>query len=278
MSRKVIRSEKLRKRKRHIFFIKMSAVVFLCVASIGGLVYAFNTDMATIQRVRVIGAQEFVNRDVEKRVVSILAGSYFGLIPKENILLYPKREILQEISNTFPRLQDIQIELDPFKEQTLILSLIERRESGVWCREVELTEDCYFIDKEGYVFAPAPTYSDGVMFSYRGYIEGDPLGKQFLNTETVSKIQSFIRAIENSPQIKISPIGLEYLGPNEYKLQISNGSYILFSDSYGLSRAYDNLLISIKQGDIILEDLSYVDIRIPNKVFYRHIYDDVVSE
>jgi len=248
----------------------MTTLFLVILGFLGGLVYALHTNRLTIQEVRAEGAQDFLNDRAEEYVQELLAGSYFGLMPKENILLYPKRSIEEKVLSKFPRVQKVSLELDPFKEQVLTLSLTERRENGVWCRALGEEKDCYFIDKEGYVFAPAPVYSDGVIFAYGGFIEEDPLGKQYLDKESLMKINSFVRAIESSADFEIEPVALEYVREGEYKLITSSGGYIFFSDTYGLQYAYDNLQVSLREEGVDMKTLEYIDIRIPNKVFYKH--------
>ena len=279
MTRNTIRSVKLRKKRRRVFLVRISFFIIFVAIVVGALVYGFNTNVLKIQNVVVRGGQEFVNKDVEEYAEQILAGAYLGMLSKQNILFYPKRQIKSEILNNFPRLKDISLELDPFKEQILDLRIAEREEDGVWCRKLGEELDCYFIDSEGYVFAPAPTYSDGVVFSYHGYIEGDPVGSQYIEGDALKNISAFIQAIKNNQDLnELQPIGLEYLNTNEYKLLLKDGSFVLFSDIYGIAYAYDNLVISMTKEEINLSEIEYIDIRIPNKVFYKHKDSELTSE
>ena len=270
MSGKNIRSAKLRKKRRRVFFIKMLYLLTLVGVSVGLFIYGFNTDSFKIQNVLVTGGQEFVNKEVEEYTTSnILAGSYFGVLPKQNILIYPKGEIRKKIMNDFPRIEDISFELDPFKKQVLNISIKERQENGVWCRNMGEYLDCYFIDKNGYVFAPAPTYSEGVVFSYYGGIQGSPIGQNFIDTTKFVELNSLIEVIKNNNEINFEPTGLEYTNSGEYKLLLGGGGYVLFSDSYGLAYAYDNLILAASKKEITPDNLDYLDLRIPNKVFYK---------
>ena len=270
MSGKNIRSAKLRKKRRRVFFIKMFSLLVLAGLSGGLFIYAFNTDSFKIQNVLVTGGQEFINKEVgEYAMKNILAGSYFGMLPKQNILIYPKGVIRKEIKSHFPRIEDISFELDPFKKQVLNISIKERQESGVWCRNTGEYLDCYFIDKNGYVFAPAPTYSEGVVFSYSGGIQGDPIGQNFVDAIKFAELNRFIDVIKNSDEVGFEPVVLEYTNPGEYKLLFEGGGYVLFSDSYGLAYAYDNFVLVINKKGITPGNLDYLDLRIPNKVFYK---------
>ena len=279
MTHKAIRSVKLRKKRRRVFFFRM-VIFFTFIAVVAGvLIYGFNTDILKIQNVVVHGGQEYVNKDVQRNVEKTLAGVYAGVLSKQNILFYPKNQIRKDVLDDFPRLKDISIELDPFRDQVLKLKISERVENGIWCRKQGEELDCYFIDEDGYVFAPAPTYSDGVVFSYYGYIEGEPVGSQYIESNILQNIKILISAIKNNPDLEsLQPIGFEYLASNEYKLLFQDGGYMLFNDTYGIEYAYDNLVVSMATENVELDKIEYIDIRIPNKVFYKHRDSELIFE
>jgi len=272
MSHQAIRSVKLRKVRRRVFFFKILLFILFLVGLLALLVYGFNTNSFKIQQIIVEGGQPFVNQEIKESTEKILTDSYFGLISKQNILLYPKWEIKKSVLSKYPRIQEISFELDIFHDQILKIFITERQEYGVWCRE----QDCSFIDKDGYVFAPAPTYSEGIVFTYSGNIEGDPVGKQYLESELFKKINAFIRAIEANPKmIDLKPIALQYVDLNEYRLVLAGGGYVIFNEKNGLQNVYENLSLTIEQGDVDIGNLEYIDTRISNKVFYKHRLGDV---
>lgn len=273
MSKQTIRSSKLKKKKKKIFIIKMSMFFLIIIGCVALLIYAFNTKYLEIQEVKVEGAQHVLNTQVQEYAENVLAGAYVGFIPKENILLYPKQEIEESIRSDFPRINDISLELDPFKERALYIALSERREVGVWCRRVgENNEDeCYFIDNKGYVFAQAPVYSGGAVFVYRGGIQDEPLGNHFLDPESFTKLHAFIHAIQKSSKLSVlEPIELEQVTDNKYQIHLQSGAYIFINEQQELEQIYDTLVTVVDKEDIVISDIEYIDLRIEDKVFYKH--------
>lgn len=248
----------------------MTLLFLLIVSVVGGLVYAMNTGRLQIKEVSVEGVSPPLAERMEDEATRFLAGSYFGIVPKQNVLLYPKSSLLAHVADTFPRLEELGVELDIFSTQTLYIQAKERREDGLWCTQDE-EQECYFIDKTGYVFAHAPQYSEGVMFVYYGDIEGDPLRQQYITQDAFTRLGAFIRAFETHPEFEsVIPIALEALPDDEYKLYLTGGSYVLFNDSYGLENAFQNIVVALNKDVFELHSVQYVDIRLPDKIFYKN--------
>lgn len=266
MSTRVAGSGKVRRKRRMVFLWKMFLLFSILIIFIAASFFAINSQKFSIQSVSVYGGNEVLNNEVKDYVQGILSESYYGFFSKGNILIYPKREIYRNILLGFPTVKSLSFELEPFKDQNLIINIDERVENGVWCKE----DKCYFMDRTGYIFADAPTFSDGFVFSYRGVIIGNPIGQQFLSEGDISKISSFIQAIKNHPDLSIlDPIGVE-VEENDTKVSLSGGGKVLISNTYELQNAFDNLLISFLEKDINVSLLDYIDLRISDKVFYKH--------
>ncbi|MCI5108776.1 MAG: hypothetical protein MRY49_02935 [Candidatus Pacebacteria bacterium] len=267
MSRRVTGSGKVRKKRRMAILWRMFLFFSVVILIVLGFIYLLNSNRLSIQKVEVSGSNEYLDNDVKEYVSLVLSGNYFGIFSKENIFLYPKREIYTSILERFPTIKDVSFELDPFESQILYISLTERRENALWCKN---TEDCYFMDRTGYIFDKAPTYSPGIVFFYLGGIEGNPIGRQFLSEEDLTRINSFIQAIKNHPDLaSLLPVGVEVISP-DLSVLLSGGGKIVIGDVSRLSDAFDNLLLSVLERGLEVENLEYIDLRIENKVFFKH--------
>ena len=60
-----------------------------------------------------------------------LAGKYFGLFPKTNLLFYPKKNIENELENQFKRLENINLSIK--NNKILEVSVDERTPEYLWC-------------------------------------------------------------------------------------------------------------------------------------------------
>lgn len=266
MARKAIRSLKLRNARRKVFIFKIVALAVSIVIIVGFLVLGFNSNKFKIQEIVVQGGHDFVNQEISSYSDGFLSRKYFGLIPKRNILLYPKWGLKKALLGNFPRVKEVSFELDPFKKQVLNIYVTEREEYALWCRN----DDCYFLDRKGYVFDEAPVFFEDRDFRYGGGIESNPVGKVYLGLDEFKKIDALVKAFMVSPELSSFEISsLDYLGGGEYKVLSKNGSFILFNAGFGLEKVYENLVLAIEKSEIDLGNIEYIDIRLPGKVFYK---------
>ncbi|MEK9185321.1 MAG: hypothetical protein AAB863_00960, partial [Patescibacteria group bacterium] len=154
------------KRGKWIFYLTVLAVV--CV----GIVFLMRLDFWKIKEIRVEGA-ESVNRVTVLEIArKQIDGIYWKIFPKNNFLINPKEAIEKEILNIEPAALAVKVNAE--LDQTLKIDVKERLATALWCKR---TEECYFMDETGIVFAPAGGGSEFV--KYYGIINNNPLGKRF---------------------------------------------------------------------------------------------------
>lgn len=97
--------------------------------------------------------------DLEKIALEHLSGSYFYLLPRNSIFIYPAREIERVIKDTYPRIMNVTVQ---YRSATSILiSVVERMPQALWCVDAA---SCVFLDNTGFAFARAPHFSGSVFF------------------------------------------------------------------------------------------------------------------
>ncbi len=94
-----------------------------------------------------------------ERVESILSGTYFGLLPRNSIFLYPEQELRSGLLDAFPSLSAVSISRTSF--ESLSFSGMRRVTSFYWCgtsgEAFSLAlSSCYEADAHGVIFSPAP--------------------------------------------------------------------------------------------------------------------------
>jgi hypothetical protein len=177
-------------------------------------------------------------------------------------------------------------------ETKIEMGINEREPLATWCGESfdptfisteniseENTEKCYFIDKEGYLFAEAPYFSTGVYAKYYGKIEGagDTVGSTF-----ASNIFPRFLSLKNS----LIAIGLK---PVIFYEKENGDTYIYLAskttDKYGpeirvknesnFEKVAENLEAALTTEPLKTEfknkysSLLYIDLRFGNKVYYK---------
>jgi len=204
---------------------------------------------------------------VKALVEKELEGKYFYLIPRKNIIFYPKQRIEEKLFEIFPRINSLSINLK--KASFLEITLALRKPISLWCKDTK-NEKCYFLDEKGFIFDEAGNFSDGIYFIYRGEVADSPLGSMYIEEEKFALLRSFIADIRDLgffPQ-EISPIGA-----GSYDLTVSGG-HILFSIEDNSADVLTNLSsllgdarLSILKGSEL--QVESVDLRYGKKIIFK---------
>jgi len=279
--RKRTRTARLGKRRRKVRNIKIGAIaVTLIVISIG-LVWVSRIDEFNIKTVIIAGNSVITKNQLEQAVSKRLIGSYLLLIPKTNILLFPKKSITASVLESFNRLQDAEIVVEDL--QTIKLTVKERQSFALYCGEASIDTheelgNCYFLDKSGFIFAKAPDFTGYVFFKYFGKLNENtesygenPIGVQYMPAPSFREFTLFL---ESFSELDSAPTALLRMGEKDFEIHFDDGSRILFDRDQSLATILDNLQ-SVLESDIFRErgdiQLDYIDLRFGNKVFYKFV-------
>jgi cell division septal protein FtsQ len=245
------------------------------LAWIAGLVFVLLIILVLLSRIEKfrihdvsVSGTEVVNTEaVAVAAQEALSGYYFYLVPRNNFLVYPHSKIISVLADKFPRLSQIEVSLDG--SQALVVKALEREPFALYCVSVE-SNTCYFLDKEGFVFDFAPSFSSGVYFVYTKEGLTDPLGEALLaSPEDFQALSAFITKLS---QLGLNALSLQ-ISESEYKMNLKNGGKILWLRDSDLAHIFSNLESFLKSPEIksekdFLERIAILDLRTENKVFY----------
>jgi hypothetical protein len=248
-----------RRRRRVIFF----AIFFVLV--IAG-VLILHLERLQIRTVTVSGAI-VIGQDVVREVVKKeLDQSYFWLLPKSSVLLYPNTELKEKLLSTFPRFEFVELTLNGSQE--LEVYVVERRPQALYCA----TESCFFLDEKGFIFDRAPIFSSGVYFIFKKEVPlEDPLGQALLGEVEFRALSQFI---EDLRSLGFKPEKLS-LSLDETEIIMNGGAKVLLPlpAQYGLLlanlEAFLNNEVAMEAEDFQTQILE-LDLRTPNKIFYKY--------
>jgi hypothetical protein len=207
--------------------------------------------------------QTIVDRDI--------AGSYLWILPKKNIVIFPKKKIIRDLMHEIPRLSTIEISKE--SSQEISIAITERTPLALYCGDISnilLPHDCYFIDDKGYIFSEAPAFSGDVYFIYSNKEPlPEPLGKAFLPQEVFGPLSTYIKSL--------SSMGVHgralVLDPEDYHLVLANSGEIIWRREDNLDLIGENLktFLGTVEGEdkSFLNKILYIDLRFENKVFYK---------
>ena len=250
-----------KKRRRRIQLMLLS-IGFLSILS--SLAYLSRQERFLIIEVTIQGENVIDKEEIAQTAKGLLDGYYLWIIPRANALIYPRRAIKQSLIEEFPRLKSVNLNLG--ERQKLLITVEERAPFALYC-----ISECFFLDEEGFIFVPAPSFSSGVYLIYttQNPVE-NPVGRRFL---TVEEFKSLSKFLETLAALGTRPSTLE-VGDSEYHLSLSNDGQIIWLRDSDLALVRSNLEAflsadAIRAQDNFFDKILYLDLRTENKVFYK---------
>jgi hypothetical protein len=270
------------KRKRKLFQIRLLVAFVSIVVVIGLFSWLSFHESVTISEIEVEGNSILTDEEVEHIARDVISGKYIFLFSRENIFVYPRKGIKDEIFIKHKRVKDVDVEMNDFT--SIEITIEERSPYALWCREISLTEiledgqevdelreDCYFLDRNGYIFANAPQFTGSVFFKYFGDLDGDAdiIGSNFFSKEVFERLDT-IRLSFVESNILGRPVELIVLDEKDAELVFEFGGKIIFAWKDDLSSLLANVE-SVLDSDVLKNDssLDYIDFRFGNKVYFK---------
>lgn len=272
------RVEEMRREKRRARILRIVIIAILIIVVGAGLVLLSRIRPILIDTVVVTGARVIEPTAIEASVRSNITGAHLYLFPKRNALIYPKRKILRQLRETFPRIETVTITQNGFQELDVTIS--EREGKYLWCGNVfpePVGAHCYFMDHTGFIFTEAPYFSGTVYFKWYGGGKGDqPIGMTAFSPEIVTPLVSFIESVED---LGAKPYALVAVDAHTYELYLERtgdvGPKIILSTKDDLVKIFDNLSSAFTTDSFreVIKNkfagISYIDLRYENKVYYK---------
>jgi hypothetical protein len=285
LKRHIEESPKLRdlKRKRHqkrVRFWVFVGIIFVLLVT--GFIIASRAPRILIQNITVSGNQVVDTKDITDRVQSYLAGNYAYVIPRRNIFLFPKKKILADLAETFPRLRNISIKKTSLT--AIAISVSELKGNALWCgmgtEKIDPSVQCYFTDTSGVIISQAPYYSGNVYTRFFGSTlltsDQSPLGQMFIPADSFAKLLAFGEQVKSLgfsiKSIHISAGGEEAIvidtgsGHTAPIRFLSDANYAILGANLASALGKKELADMVKTN---LSKLEYFDLRFTNKVYYK---------
>ena len=229
-----------------------------------GIVFLMRLDFWKIKEIKV-GETERVNKvTVSEIAKKQIDGMYWKIFPKNNLLIYPKEAIKKEILNMEP--VALAVKVNANLDHTLKINVKERLATALWCKK---TEECYFVDETGIVFAPAG--DRGKFVKYYGIITDSPLGKRFGEPNFLTELFDFANKIK---ELGLLPVKVDIIDKDQGRMYFEDESSLLFLPYEKNKKAlFENIELFIndlraKNGGL-LPAFEYIDARYGNKIFFK---------
>jgi len=232
----------------------------------GALYGFFSLPFLLIKNIEVSGNEVVDAGRIQKIANDMLQEKYFFFFPKSNRLIYPEKEIETKIKQEIGRIEELSLEVD---HDTLFIKIGERGAYALWCKD---DVSCYFMDSEGLIFSEAPVFSSGVYRIYTGIIsDGSPQGKQFLDSEKLSGIESIAEFLKtqgwDTEKIQVSTLRdvvlIQNKGP-KIRIDITRPATETLKTLAALLASSE-----FKKSASNIMMIDYIDLRFGSKVFFK---------
>lgn len=260
-----LRRKKRSKRKKLLLLVLSLVLLF-----IGGIIALLHVKRFHIQNITIVGNQILQSEDITEVVRNNISGSYLLVIPKRNTAIYPKKQIIEDIYTTFPRIEEVSVKRDGL--QALTITVSEKAGDALYCGTYPSTT-CYFTSSIGRIVDAAPTFSGSVYLRF--FTEeplSDPLGTQLLETRKYTQLISFVDGLES---LGFRIYGIVLGDQYEHEIVLTTGGKILFQEVEDYSYMLANLQAALEQEELQekwtnrKKYLEYFDLRFSNKVYYK---------
>ena len=290
MARHVITESKLRARRRKQRALLIYISIVLAIAAITGVVFLLRADFMRIHTITVSGNTTVPTADITQRVSETISGNTLFVLPKDDILLYSKRSIVETIYQAFPAVRSVSVEATSFS--SIAVKIQEQQPAAEWCGATAPVfsssassvasstsinaVNCFLMNSDGLVYAPAPQFSQDPYLPFYGVLTGGgaPLPQQFLSPAAVHSLLALIPAISqevNGAHVRAVAIRTDEVDA-EATVYFSNGFSVLFllKDDAGvvLDHFTSALSSSAFQGHTPA-DFEYLDLRFGDTLYYK---------
>jgi len=261
----ILHSRRRRRKARALFW---ASVFFFVLVALVGLTHVKKTHIAEVE---IIGVKTLPEGALLARAETVLDGSYFFIVPKRNVLFYPKEGLLDELMRLSPKIKEARAELEGFS--TLRIHIVEREALFLWCRSETV---CFRVDEGGYSFETSKEEDIGTLVLLT--VANPPAcgtGCAIISPKALESVL-IARRLLGTRGAKV--VSAEIDENNDYTLTLSEGTRILFAGDNPITEVLDNLF-SLMQSDVFrregisfesgLEKIDYIDVRYGKKLFYK---------
>jgi len=260
-----------RRRKRinphTIALIKQISFGLLSIAIVALVLYGVwhgtRWERLTIDSIQVSGGETIDHQKVEEIVRERLVGTYLGLVPKRFAWFYPQAEISASVGE-LERIHDVSVFRNGPKE--IQVTFDEYLPKALWCDNQE-EENCLFVDKNGFAFAPAPQLSGGSFIRLMTIGRTTEVGEMVLDAEGLNFVEELIRELAEENWF-VSKVEIDQA--SDAFIQIVDGGELKVSLKDAPANIVENLLVvlaSTEFDDIQPGNFKYIDLRFGSKVY-----------
>jgi cell division septal protein FtsQ len=136
--------------------------IIVVVSVVTTLSFLSKADFLQITSVEVTGTNLVPAGSVQTVIENKLVGDWWHLFAKDSIFLYPKNALAAVLVKEYPPITSVDFSYSGF--HILNVKINERTPFALACDSD--TDQCFYMDSTGFIYASAPQFSPGVYVSY----------------------------------------------------------------------------------------------------------------
>lgn len=255
-----------RRRRRRV---RVVLILFLLVALLcGGVIGLTWLPFMRIEAVEVSGVESVPASLIQASAQKALLGTYWYLFPKNNIFLYPRTNISQQIQSQFSALMRVEVRARDF--HTIDILVAERAPQALWCGNTNASSSpCLLLDQDGFAYASAADFFGNAYVHYFGALEGSSTPPEFLSVEKFHALSALVDELVKKTGT-VSSVTIENM--QDARVSFANGFDLLFSlqdTGAGILERYALALTADPFNKHPVEDFQYLDLRFGDKLYYK---------
>jgi len=266
MARVDLPQSRLRTRRRRRRWFLGGGVAFLCLLVLGGLAWLSRAPFLRVTSVQVVNAQALASSTIAQFAWDQMSGAYGWLFARNNIFLYPRQTISQQLLLQNPGLRAVDVHAQDF--HTVVIKVTERTPVALWC-----DTDCYYMDEQGLVYAAAPQDGAPTYISYQGPVATttEPGLRQYLTTEEFQSLAALMAALAQT--MPDNPVGQVVVDDNlDTRVYFQNDFLLIFNLKDDGGDIFERFTLALSS-DVFkgktVADFEYLDLRFGDKLYYK---------
>lgn len=277
MPKRVVLPESRIRRRRRVRRARLAILCGVLFLFLLGIVIGLSwIPYIRIQAVRSVGTETLASTTVEEFVTKKIEGRSLFVFPKNNIILYPKHEIEEQLRKEFPLLKKAEIHADNL--ETIRVEVGERYAKALWCGTYEGgAEGCRLMDETGFVYSPIlmgelPPFVryTGEASSTLGYTSPvEP--KQFVSPKEFTTLLALVDAL-NQSQKQTSIVSVSIDEHSDARVTFGEGFVLLFALKDAGKDVYERFTLALASEPFLnktINDFEYLDLRFGDKLYFK---------
>src|SRR3989344_2360847 len=257
-------------KKRKRIFLRFFLWLTLVLAVVAGIIYLlFFSKVFYVREVSIANRSFIPNQEIKQMIDDFLGQKKFFISGFSSLIFIESDKIQSLITEAFPQAENVVVEKK--YPHTVKVSLDGKTALGIWCFGEKSSGGCFYFDKNGIAFETSAD-SDGPLLlrveDEKSQFE--KLGQAVTDKEPLAFILSIRPELEKI-KIDIKKITIPLDEDFRVDAETTEGWKIYFSVRDDLKSQVNSLNVFLAQ-KISSEKrsiLQYIDVRIPNRAYYK---------